>query len=61
MVEEGKSHCSESVIKYYKQYECKLKKKQTKLHDSLFLIDEGYKLVEKIGQGAYGVVAAAID
>jgi len=35
--------------------------KTSKLHESQFIIDDHYKLVEKIGQGAYGVVAAAID
>lgn len=35
--------------------------KSTLIHGSTFFLDEKYKIMEKIGQGAYGVVTAAID
>jgi hypothetical protein len=31
-----RSQCADSVLNYYKQYEYKGKKKQAKLHESIF-------------------------
>eukprot|EP01006_Ploeotia_vitrea_P038054 TRINITY_DN66201_c0_g1_i2.p1 TRINITY_DN66201_c0_g1~~TRINITY_DN66201_c0_g1_i2.p1 ORF type:complete len:255 (-),score=-49.01 TRINITY_DN66201_c0_g1_i2:552-1316(-) len=60
MVERSK--CAKEVVKFYQPYVNKKSKfKLVSLHESQFLIDENYKLVEKIGQGAYGVVAAAME
>ncbi|EGR26963.1 protein kinase domain protein [Ichthyophthirius multifiliis] len=49
------------VVEYYSKYRAKKTLKQSQIHGTNFNIDERYKILEKIGQGAYGVVVAAVD
>ncbi|EAR83980.2 MAP kinase (macronuclear) [Tetrahymena thermophila SB210] len=52
---------AKEVVEYYQPYRHKSNFTVTQVHGSVFNIDERYRILEKIGQGAYGVVSAAID
>ena len=60
MVDKGKD-CAPEVLKYYEKYESKRELKTHNLHGVDFKIDARYNILEKIGQGAYGIVVAAVD
>lgn len=50
-----------SIIEYYKPYRNERKMKTMKKLKTKFEIEEYYEIIDGVGQGAYGIVVAAID
>ncbi len=51
----------ESIIEQYKPYRNNHKLKNLKKLKTRFEIEEYYEIIDAVGQGAYGIVVAAID
>jgi len=50
-----------SIIEYYKPYRNDRKLKSLKKLKTKFDIEECYEIIDAVGQGAYGIVVAAVD
>ena len=51
----------QSIIDFYKSYRNEQKTKNIKRLKTRFEIDEHYEIIDAVGQGAYGIVVAAVD
>jgi serine/threonine protein kinase len=50
-----------SLIEFYKAYRNDKKTRVIKRLKTRFEIDEYYEIIDAVGQGAYGIVVAAVD
>lgn len=51
----------QSIIDFYKPFRNEQKTKNIKRLKTRFEIDEHYEIIDAVGQGAYGIVVAAVD